>query len=225
MSSAAASTLSATLASASTTGNQLVLLVRLVGSGTPVLNTPSGWTLRQSDGNTTSWNGIFERFSAPSTSSVALSGTGTITAIVACLLEVGGMGAGSADAGEVNLSSSNGTAIASTGTSPATTTQASEIWVALIAFLGNSASISGISSGWTQIGATTGAGSSPKANMAAFYQIVSTTGNPSISATLSVSQAWAVGIETYAPAGGVAGPTRYASHRGRPFGRVAGLND
>jgi hypothetical protein len=95
--------------------------------------------------------------------------------------------------------------------SPATTTQASELWYGVLSWANSGQSLSGITSGWTTGDTATFTGQNTQTG---FYQAATTTGTPSLAATISASTVNAGVVATFMPVAGTTANAGLASGTG-----------
>jgi hypothetical protein len=99
--------------------------------------------------------------------------------------------------------------------SPAATTQASELWYGVLSWANNGQTLSGITPGTWTTGDTAIFSSNNNTNTS-FYQTVSTTGTPSLAATISASEINAGVVATFMPTGAASAAfTSQQPQRGR----------
>lgn len=177
-----ATSLTATLGSGVTSGNLLVATI-VVGTNVGTVTPPAGWVQAGPTETVTSFNQtqIF----------YLIVGTGGATSFVfswtgshsfGWTIEEWNSSTGwPASPVDVTSGTTNTGTTVGCG-SPATTAQASELWVGVLSWANSGLTLSGITSGWTQGDTSTFSGNNTQT---AFYQTRSGTGTPTLNATIS----------------------------------------
>jgi len=196
-----ATSLTATLSSGVTSGNLLVATIT-VGTNVGTVTPPSGW---QQAGPTESVTSYLQQQIW-----YLVVGTGGATSFVFSWSGSHSFGWTIDEwnsstgwlASPVDITSGNVHSTPATGVdcgSPGSTSQAVELWYGVLSWANSGQSLSGVTSGWTT--GDTAIFTSNNTNTS-FYQITSSSGVPSLAATISSSQPNAGVVATFQPAGG-----------------------
>jgi len=185
-----------------TSGNNLIASVKARNTGTTVSG-PAGWSeaVHVANNNTDVSLWYLENYSGSGAQTYTWSYTAAADSFEVIVAEFSGLAtSGSLDRTATNVNASTSTTVSSGTTG--TTTTANELWIAALSYDSNTTRTwSGFTAGFTQDKTEDGVGGHGT-HLSDAYDIVSSTGTASCSATISTAQVNSGVIATFKQAGG-----------------------